>query len=121
MKVFSALLLFVPSSSFQNYHVTVFSALLLLFLQGVGEAGARLGPACSNMVDTVSALVTHLSVSSLVGHLTEKLAAPLAALFTAASKKTPAKLHTPAFSQKVRPELEVEAELTCDKWTDRMI
>ena len=59
-------------------------------------------------MDTVSTLVTHLSVSSLISHLMEKLASPLAALFAAATKKTSAKLYTPTFLQKVRLGEEVE-------------
>ena len=80
-----------------------------MFVQTINELSARLGPMCIIIIDTVSALVTRLSVSSLIGHLMEKLASPLASLFTAATKRTPAKLCLPAFSQKVTPE----AELTC--------
>ncbi|KAK7109715.1 telomere-associated protein RIF1-like isoform X2 [Littorina saxatilis] len=94
--------------------VTLLSSLAQWVMERIGfEAGgeaekeknedsAHLCSACTSVVDTVSVLVSHLNVSSLICHMMEKLASPLAALFAAASaKKTPAKLNTPAFSQKL--------------------
>ncbi|KAK7453917.1 hypothetical protein BaRGS_00039608 [Batillaria attramentaria] len=65
------------------------------------ESAAQLNVAAITSIDVVTVLVTHVTISSIIGHMLEKLAPPLAGLMTAATKKTSVKLHTPASLQKL--------------------